>query len=252
MIEGVSSATIVAFLVFCRVGGCFMMLPGFASARIPMQVRLLLALAISLALAPMVWDRQYALAPIALAALAKAIATETVIGATFGLVARLYFLAVGFIASAMAMSIGLAGIPSATVEENEPQAVLATMISLAVLTMLFIMDFHHAVLRGLTGSYDLLPIAAAPNMQRLLIDITDTLANAFTIVLRLGSPFIAYAIIANLTIGVLNKLTPQIPVFFVSLPFVIGGGLILLYFAIPSFVSLADDGFAEVFRGVMR
>lgn len=252
MITGVSDAAITAFLVFCRIGSCFMMLPGFASARIPMQVRLMLALTISLALAPMVWGQPFGPGPITAIVLAKVVATEIVIGAAIGLVARFYFLAVSFIASAMAMSIGLGGIPSAAIEENEPQAAMTTFISLSILTLLFTLDFHHFILRGLTGSYDLLSIAAAPNPQRLLIDMTDTLTYAFTIVLRLGSPFIAYSIIANLAVGVLNKLTPQIPVFFVSLPFVIGGGLFLLYFAIPSFLSLANDGFSEVFTGFLR
>ena len=45
------------------------------------------------------------------------------------------------------------------------------------------------------------------------------------VVIRLGSPFIAYAILVNLAIGFVNKLTPQIPVYFISLPFVIAGGL---------------------------
>ena len=49
------------------------------------------------------------------------------------------------------------------------------------------------------------------------------------------------------TVGILNKLTPQIPVYFVSLPFIICGGLALMYFSFPSLLSLAADGFLEIF-----
>ena len=76
------------------------------------------------------------------------------------------------------------------------------------------------------------------------------LRESFLLVLRLGSLFIAYSLVVNLMIGILNKLTPQIPIYFISLPFLIFGGLLLLYFAVPSFLSLFVDGFFEfkVFR----
>ncbi len=62
------------------------------------------------------------------------------------------------------------------------------------------------------------------NPQAALVDVTDTLSESFLVVLRLGSPFVAYSLLVNLTIGFVNKLVPQIPVYFISLPFVIAGG----------------------------
>jgi flagellar biosynthesis protein FliR len=79
--------------------------------------------------------------------------------------------------------------------------------------------------------------------RQALVDVTDTLSEAFLIMLRLGSPFIAYAILVNLTVGFVNKLAPQIPVYFVSLPFVLAGGLVLLYLGVASLLSLFADGF---------
>ncbi|WP_274532005.1 flagellar biosynthetic protein FliR [Bartonella bovis] len=37
----------------------------------------------------------------------------------------------------------------------------------------------------------------------------------------------------NIGIGLVNKLTPTIPVYFISLPFIVAGGVFLLYFLIP-------------------
>ena len=242
-----SSAVLTAFLIFCRVGACFMVIPGFSSARVPMQVRLVLVAAISLSLAPLFWGTSAVPGNMPVGQLAQAIGAELTIGASIGLVARLYVLAIGFIGTSIAMSIGLSGIAGAAIDEAEAQAPLANLISLSVLLILFIADFHHVVLRALAGSYDLLPVTQFPDVRVLLVNLTDTLTNGFTIALRLGSPFIAYAIIANLTVGILNKLTPQIPVYFVSLPFIICGGLALMYFSFPSLLSLAADGFLEIF-----
>ena len=53
----------------------------------------------------------------------------------------------------------------------------------------------------------------------------DDLAAAFVVSLRVASPFIVFAVIVNVAIGLVNRLTPQIPVYFISGPFVIAGGL---------------------------
>ena len=36
-------ALLATFLIFCRVGTCLMLMPGFSSPRVPMRVRLFLA-----------------------------------------------------------------------------------------------------------------------------------------------------------------------------------------------------------------
>ena len=60
------------------------------------------------------------------------------------------------------------------------------------------------------------------------------LRSASLLSLQVCSPFLVFGITINFVFGILNKLAPQIPVYFISAPFVIGGGLLLLYF-------LSDD-----------
>ena len=47
-----SDLVMSVFLIFCRIGTCLLMMPGFSSSRIPMQIRLFVSVAISLALSP--------------------------------------------------------------------------------------------------------------------------------------------------------------------------------------------------------
>src|SRR5690606_40216033 len=49
-------AVLAAFLAFCRIGACMMLMPGLGSARVPMQVRLFLAVSVSLALLVHLWE----------------------------------------------------------------------------------------------------------------------------------------------------------------------------------------------------
>ena len=116
---------------------------------------------------------------------------------------------------------------------------------MSAVLLLFIFDFHHAVIRSLIASYSVVPVTGGIETETYLMNLTETLKESFLLVLRLGSPFIAYALVINLMIGILNKLTPQIPIYFISLPFVIAGGILLLYFAVPTFLTLFVEGFLE-------
>jgi len=243
------SIIIAAFLAFCRVGGCFMLMPGLSSARVPLQIRLFVAVAATGALLIHLWDSIVPFATREPAVLLVFIVSETLIGTLIGLMARLYVLALQFIATAIATLIGFSGLGSSGIEEPDPQAALGSIISFSALMLLFVFDFHHEIIKALVMSYEVAPINALFNPQSALVDITDTVSESFLVMIRLGSPFIAYAILVNLGVGFINKLVPQIPVYFISLPFVIAGGLLLFYFAAPTLLSLFADGFVDVTVG---
>jgi len=246
LIANISDATILAALAFCRIGGCFLVLPGLSSARVPAQVRLLLVVAVTASLLAQIWSH-FANVPVDQPyQIAKLMVSETIIGLFIGFSVRFYLLALGFMATAIGTVIGYGNLMGPGFEETEPQAAFGTLLTMAALLILFILDFHHAVIRSLIGSYSVMPVSGGFATHPMLVNLTETLQQSFLLVLRLGSPFIAYALIVNLMIGVLNKLTPQIPIYFISLPFVITGGLVLLYFAVPMFLSLFVDGFFEL------
>ena len=239
----VPELVMAAFIAFCRVGGCFMLMPGLASVRVPVQIRLFVAVAATFALLIHMWDAILPFVRQRPDALFLMIVSETLIGALIGLMARIYMLALQFMGSAIAMSIGYGGQMGPGIEESEPQAALAGILSFSALLLLFVLDFHHEIVKALVGSYRLVPVDALFDPRTALVDVTDTLSESFFVVLRLGSPFIAYALLVNIAVGFVNKLTPQIPVYFISLPFVIAGGLILIYFGAPVLLSLFADGF---------
>jgi flagellar biosynthesis protein FliR len=62
-----------------------------------------------------------------------------------------------------------------------------------------------------------------------LDQLVGRLSEAFVLTLRIASPFIVYSVVVNLAVGLINKLTPAIPVYFISVPFVLFGGFLLLY-----------------------
>lgn len=249
MTATVEGAVIAAFLAFCRIGACFLVMPGLSSVRVPMQVRLFMALAVTGGLLVLLWDQIFPFADRRPSVLVPRIASELLIGVLIGLLARIYILALQFIGAAIAMLIGYGGSSGPGIEDGEPQAALGAIVSFSALLLLFVFDFHHEIIRALVASYQVAPLDVLFNPQAALVNVTDTLSESFLLVLRLGSPFVAYSLLVNLTIGFVNKLVPQIPVYFISLPFVIAAGLIIFYFAIGTMLSLFADGFIDITIG---
>lgn len=246
-LSSLTQATLLAaFLAFCRVGACFMLMPGLSSVRVPLQVRLFTAIAVTIGLLAFMWDRIYPFVDPRPALLAPMIASELMVGGLIGVMTRLYMEALRFIGAGLAMLIGFNANGGTAIEEVEPQAPLAELISISALVLLFALNFHHEVIRALVGSYTVAPLNVFFNPQAALVNVTDTLSEAFFLVIRLGNPFIAYAILVNLTVGFVNKLTPQIPVYFIAQPVIIGGGVILFYFAVGTMLSLFADGFMSL------
>ncbi|MGH6761716.1 MAG: flagellar biosynthetic protein FliR [Phyllobacterium sp.] len=231
-------AVIAAFLVFSRVGACMMAMPGLSSPRIPLHIRLFLAVACSLMLVPLVMAQLLPATSAGPMALFRIIATEVAIGILIGILARVYFWALQFMANVIAMAIGFSGAPAGAVEEAEPQAAIASIVTFTALLLFFVTDLHLEVFRALLSSYSSIPVDGLFDPGAALIDVTDAMSGAFIGTLRIAAPFVVFAIVVNVAIGLINKLTPTIPVYFISLPFVLAGGLTLFYFLAPELLRL--------------
>jgi flagellar biosynthesis protein FliR len=208
---------------FCRVSGFMLLLPGFASLRVPMRVRLFIAAGIAVALAPNIdLPIDNALSPFL-------IGCEVTIGIVLGILARVYFLALNFAAVTMASYIGLAAMPGVPVDTDEAQAALPSLMTLTATALVFFSGLHAPLLTALADSYAVLKPGVWLNPALMLNTFQQTLTEAFLLALQLSMPFLAYGLLINLGIGLANKMSPQVPVYFISMPYVIGGGLIVLY-----------------------
>jgi flagellar biosynthetic protein FliR len=235
---------LLVFLLFCRIGGCLMLMPGFSSVRVPAQIRLFIALAVTLALAPLLEPTlRLAVANMSSSRVLTLIVSEVAVGALIGVMGRIFFLALQFMATAASMFVGFGSMPGTPIEDTEPLPALATLITLTATVLLFLTDQHWEVLRALLASYVALPVNEPFAIDFSLTKVVDALSSAFTIALQISSPFLVYALIVNLMIGLANKLIPQIPVYFIATPFVLAGGFVIFYLTIGESLRLFMMGF---------
>jgi len=223
--------TLAVFVLFCRIGGCLMLMPGWSTAQIPVQIRLFIAVATTLALTPILIDQAplRSLSADPLPAL-RLIAVETAIGMTIGVLGRFLFLALEAMAVGAAAMLGLANPFGVEVEPGAALPPLATFVVLAATALIFFSDAHWEALRGIVASYRAIPMGADFDSGYSLRQAAKGLADSFRVALRITSPFILYAIAVNLAMALINRLTPQIAIFYVATPFIVAGGLLLFFF----------------------
>ena len=213
------------FLLFCRIGACLMIAPGLSDSQIPVQVRLFVALGATLALAPMLPQRGAARRALEAhrhdaADRLRAARPARVIG----VLARLFFSALETLAFAAATMLGARQSVRRRGRPVQSLPPLATLITLGATTMIFVADLHWQIVIALVDSYRRLPFGSAFDARRSLAEIGGVLGQSFLIAARVASPFFLYSVIVNFAMALVNRVTPQIAIFFIAPPFVVAGG----------------------------
>ncbi len=230
-----SSVIFGAFVLFCRIGGCLMVAPGVSSAQIPAQIRVLIAIAATLALAPLLLNepglRKIEEDPIAMA---RTVVVEALIGMLIGFLARAFFSGLETLSTAAANLLGLTNPFGVEVDSSLSMPPLATLTMLGATTLIFVSDFHWEIIRGLLRSYQAIPLGAGFDGRVSLVQIGDTLGRSFLVAIQVASPFFLYSVVANFSLTLINRVTPQIAIVYVAPPFIVFGGLVLLYFTIKA------------------
>jgi flagellar biosynthesis protein FliR len=244
-LDALPALALSAFLVFCRIGGCLMLIPAVGSARVPMRVRLMVALGASFAVSSALGEfeglREGATK---IPYLAGLVLGETGKGLFIGFMARFFFASLQFLAEAAANGIGVSGM-GASAEDGESVPAVASLVTIGASALFLITDQHLEVLRALVQSYDVLTFGANLDRTAEMTSIVAAITNASLVTLQVCSPFLVYAVTINFLFGILNRLAPQVPVYFVSGPFITAGGLLLFYFLSTEMLTIFMERFSS-------
>jgi flagellar biosynthetic protein FliR len=64
-----------------------------------------------------------------------------------------------------------------------------------------------------------------------------------------AAPFFVMGVVLNLGMGLANRMMPQLPVFFVAAPLLIGAGLLILMVTMPALLDHFIDRFQDWLTG---
>jgi flagellar biosynthesis protein FliR len=247
MLDALPSADVFAVLViFARVGIAIAVLPGFSAAYVPMRMRLLMALALSILVTPVLAGALPPM-PTTPASLALLRVSESAIGLFLGSIARIVFAA---LQTAGTLTAYLSSFASALVQDpvaDQQSSTIAGFFTALGLVLVFVTDMHHLMLRAIVDSYGLFAPGAPPPLDDICGVIARTAADSFALGVQLSAPFLIVNLVYNVGLGLLGRLMPQLPVFFFGLPVQVGLQLWVMMLALSGIMLVFLDRFAGTF-----
>lgn len=223
-----------------------MSLPGMNGPRYPMNVRLIFALAVSQSITPFLIGR-HLLADLKTSMLLLNVLSELTAGFIIGFWVFTFIYAARFAGTFINSAIGLSGIPGQPIDEQEASNNIATFLSLGTTALIFATNLHLISIEGIVKSYETLPIGRAVSLSWSMQRTLEVLQGSFVAGLQCGAPFVILTIVVNLALGLANKMTPQLSVYFAFSGIVLIASLVALAYLSPRLLMIPVNAYDNFF-----
>lgn len=205
-------------------------MPLFAFRAFPMRLRLMVVLAIAVAILPglIPQTKGFGLAPPTFVAAA----IELLIGVFIGFLIRLGLLAVELAAELLSNLTGLSFATNYVRDPNLASGLMGEFLGLTTLALMFALNVHLAVLEVVIESFKTLPFGQWPAVWSLPA-VTALIARAFQLGLVLSMPSIVVYLIFNVIQSVLARTSPQFNLFSVGFAITVPLAFLVLMITLP-------------------
>jgi flagellar biosynthesis protein FliR len=220
-------ATIWALgLVFARVGALVMLMPGLGDQFVPARVRLTVALFLAFVIAPVVAPKVPPL-PEQPGMMAAMLGIEVLVGLGIGMGTRMLFSTLATAGTIAGMQTGMAMAMTFDPTQGSQGAIFGTFLALLGTTLVFQANAHHWFIAGAVNTYNMMAPGGAVPWGDMATYLIGAFAKSFLLAVQITAPLLLFGIIFNVALGVLNRVAPQIQVFFIAQPLQVVLGLAL-------------------------
>ena len=247
------SVALVYMLVFARVGAIVMLVPGFGETTVPVRIRLGLALFLTLVLYPLVSTRYPGGLATRFPAALTMLAGELAIGLFLGLATRLLLAGAQVAGATIATQLGLGFAMTVDPTQGQQGVIVGNFLAIAAVTLIFVGDLHQVSIVAVADSFTRFP----PGEWIPVGDYADVtvklVAESFRVGVQVSAPFLAFGLVFNLGLGMLQKMMPQFQIYFAAMPLSIGLGLLLFGLVLASmlawYLDHVRDGLGRLLGG---
>tara|TARA_R110002095_G_scaffold208169_1_gene193690 strand:- start:878 stop:1663 length:786 start_codon:yes stop_codon:yes gene_type:complete len=241
-------------LVFTRFAGFFSSAPLFSEQRINIRLRLLLTLLLTLIIAPAVEQHLPKTMPSQSFIFDLMLMGELLLGVFAGMIGRVLIAALDIAGSLIGFQMGLANAfinsPATAQQTGLPTA----YISIMAVLLIFVTGFHQTMIMMMIESYALFQPGNLESFTTLTGDMANTftrfMSASFLLGLQVGAPVTILGLVMMSAAGIVNRLMPQIQVFFILQPLQILLGFIVLTLSLTIVLSYYIQDFALKYQSL--
>ena len=208
-------------LCLARVLALIAAIPAFAGIQMTAQIKIGLAVMTSLLLFPAMLPYTPAQS-LTLTGFGLLIANEVLLGTIIGLISQMVFAAVSFGGTVIGYQMGFAAANIFDPQTTQQLSLISQFVNILALLAFLSLDIHQYYFRVVIESYRLLPpgfldfsAGAVPELMRMA-------SRMFVLGVQFSAPVLALLLLANMVLGILARVFPQLNVFVLSFPLNIG------------------------------
>ena len=220
------------FVVSLRIAVVLAMTPVLYAMPIPVRIRALLVVALSVALA-FGLPSSNSVAPLSTGALLEAAFTEIALGATLAMGVLLAFAAFSIAGNLLDVQIGFGIAQVFDPVTSRPAPLLVSAFNYVAVLVFFLVDGHHALLRGVAYSLERFPVGTPWPMEAVVGPVLKQVGGLFSLGFALAAPVVFCVLLVELALGVVSRNLPQMNMFALGIPLkiIVGVAVLSIWFS---------------------
>jgi len=234
------------FWPFVRVGSCFMVAPVFGAQFVPARIRIVLAGAVALIIAPLV-PSSPAVTPFSAAGFVIT-GQQALIGMALGFCMQVVFDAVTLGGQLLANSMGLSFAFNIDPLHGAQTPVVGQLYTVLVTLTFLALNGHLRLIEILVEGFHSLPVGTSGLGSQGLWSIVEWASTLFSGALSIALPGVTALLIVNVAFGIMSRAAPTLNLFAVGFPVSLVFGLVIMLSGLPTvqsgFVQLLQQAFA--------
>ena len=250
-IDSIAQLTLFS-LILMRMSGFVLMNPILGRNNIPARVKA--GLIFVLALTVYSSSMEDAFEIVSTVEFAFLLLKEFAAGYVVGYVMHLFFFIVSFAGYIIDYQMGLSMATVYDPQSNAQMPVTGSLLQTWLILLFFAVDGHHALMRILVTSAEIIPYGGIVITQGLALRMLEIFYECVSMGVRLSIPMIAAEFLVEMGVGILNKVVPQISIFVINIQMklIVGLGLLVILFApTGEFIEKIMTTMMKTVRGIL-
>jgi flagellar biosynthetic protein FliR len=175
-------------------------------------------------------------------------AQQLIIGAAMGLTIQFIFVAVRTAGEIIGLQMGLSFATFFDPSGGQNMPIVSRILNLLATLLFLTFDGHLWMLTILNQSFEVLPVDAASLHTEGFYYLVQAGGLIFRYGLLLGLPIITLLLAINFTLGLLNRLTPQLSIFVIGFPLTLTVGMGALALSMRALAPFFENVMTEIFN----
>lgn len=236
-IAAITPNIVVFGLILARTAGMMALTPFFGSRQIPVQMRAILAVGLSLLATPFI--KPPARVPEEVIEWLLIIGMEFMVGLLFGYLANIVMNAIQAAGEIADVQMGLSMVMLLNPQTRTQSTAMGRFFFQLALMALVIVGGHLMLLEGFFKSFEIVPFGGFHFASKAALDhLLTVTTEVFVIALQLSLPILVIIFIVDFGLGIMNRVSPQINVLELNFAMKPTTGGLSIFITLPALMTV--------------